>query len=117
MIQTRFQNVLLVFAILSFVLIAGCSNQNPATNTAQTLITSTPTPESTFISPTHSNKVNTIVPTEGSTPTATQRATDPIIGTWTLKNAPYSGNVIFFEGGHGKVTVGIAIASTSKQFA
>lgn len=25
--------------------------------------------------------------------------------------------MIFFEGGHGKVTVGIAIASTSKQFA
>ena len=102
------------------ILCAGCigSTQDPPaakTNTDWLKPIQTPTYEATFISPAGSGK--TPVPTKVPVSTSTPAKNDPIIGTWTLENAPYSGTVIFFEGGTGSLSVGLSMVSTKKQFA
>ncbi len=110
--------IISIFAIIVVVLSAGCATQPVHQSKENTLaaITATQSPETTFISPTSSGK--TISPATAQTSTQiAQRVTDPIIGTWTLENAPYSGTVVFFEGGTGSLSVGLSMVSTKKQFA
>ena len=103
--------------LLAAILIMGCSTTTEGTPNTQItpapVIIPAPTPETTFISPTGSGK--TISPTIVPASTQIQEKNDPLIGTWTLKNAPYSGTAMFFEGGTGYIQVGISLASTKKQ--
>lgn len=113
----KIQSIILAFVIIALALSAGCATQSVHQSKENTLaaITATQSPETTFISPTSSGK--TISPATAQTSTQTPRIIDPIIGTWTLENAPYSGTVIFFEGGTGSLSVGLSMVSTKKQFA
>ena len=109
-----------IIVLIVGILCAGCIGSTQETPTVKTNTDwlksiQTPTPETTFISPAGSGK--TPVPAEVPASTSTPAKNDPIIGTWTLENAPYSGTVIFFEGGTGSLSVGLSIVSTKKQFA
>ena len=109
--------IILIFAVIVVALSAGCATQSVHQSKENTLtaITATQSPETTFISPTGSGK--TISPATAQTSTQIPRITDPIIGTWTLENAPYTGTAIFFDGGSGSITVGLTLASATRQFA
>jgi len=109
--------ILLAFVVIAVTLLAGCATQSVHQSKENTLaaITTMQSPETTFVSPTNSGKI--ISPATVQPPTQIQQVNDPIIGTWTLENAPYSGTVIFFEGGTGSLSVGLSMVSTKKQFA
>ena len=109
--------IILAFAVIAVTFSAGCATQSvhQSKENIPTAITTTQSPETTFISPTNSGK--TPSPATVQSPTQIQPVSDPIIGTWTLENAPYSGTVIFFEGGTGSLSVGLSMVSTKKQFA
>ena len=109
--------IILALTVIVLALSAGCATQSahqPKENIIAA-ITATQSPETTFISPTNSGKI--VSPATAQPPTQIHRVSDPIIGTWTLENAPYSGTVIFFEGGTGSLSVGLSMVSTKKQFA
>ena len=111
-------HAIVIIILIVGILCVGCigSTQDPLatkSNQDQFNPTQTPTPETTLISPTGSGK--TISPTIVPASTQIPEKNDPLIGTWTLKKAPYSGTAMFFEGGTGYIQVGISLASTKKQ--
>ena len=111
---TILESSFLILCLLTICIFAGCVQQTQSVQEVPTPITiPTPTPETTLISPTGSGK--TISPTIVPASTQIPEKNDPLIGTWTLKKAPYSGTAMFFEGGTGYIQVGISLASTKKQ--
>lgn len=99
--------------IAGLMLSAGCASTPSPQTQNTTVISNTPTPESTFVSPTRSGATSTVTPAPALTAT---HQMDYIIGTWKAYSVPYDCTAFFSRGSSGFLKCGVSIVSETKQF-
>lgn len=109
-------NVILFSGLLiaGLMLSAGCASTPSPQTQNTTVISNTPTPESTFVSPTRSGATSTVTPAPALTAT---HHMDYIIGSWKLVNAPYSCDAIFVDSGYGHLNCAYSLVTRQRNIA
>ncbi len=100
---------ILIIAIVSLVIVSGCTSSQPVDQVA-----SQPNTSTTQCSLNTCPVASTPAAEPASPPTGA--SSDPIIGDWQLKNAPYSCSAVFYGSGTGHLSCSLYLMSQTKNF-
>ena len=116
--------ILLTFACIALVLIAGCTSHSSTTATTATQAPATAAStlpsyeQSTLTPPVPVTPAGSpvVIATPSAVPAATPAEQDPIVGAWSLRGSQYSGTASIAADGTGNIVAGLLMVTKTITF-